>query len=273
MDALPPPAPPALPPAEAGQRRFATARTVAALILREMSTRYGRTPGGYLWAIVEPLAAILVLSVGFSLILRKPALGTSFILFYATGYLPFDLYQTVARSVAKSLTFSRPLLRYPAVSWVDAVLARFLLNGLTAVLVAILLLAGILIVIDSRAVLDLPPILVAMAEAMLLGLGVGVLNCAIMGLYPIWDVAWSIITRPLFIASGIFFLYDTMPPLAQEILWYNPLIHIVGRMRTGFYPTYTAQYVNGLYVLSLSLVLLTLGLILMGRYHRDILNR
>ncbi|MFT7592933.1 MAG: capsular polysaccharide transport system permease protein, partial [Paracoccaceae bacterium] len=79
-----------------------------ALILREMSTRYGRTPGGYIWSILEPLAAILVLSVGFSLVMRTPSLGTSFLLFYATGYLPFNLYQTVSGTVSKSILFSKP---------------------------------------------------------------------------------------------------------------------------------------------------------------------
>ena len=38
--------PPALAPIQSHHRRFATARTITALILREMSTRYGRTPGG-----------------------------------------------------------------------------------------------------------------------------------------------------------------------------------------------------------------------------------
>jgi capsular polysaccharide transport system permease protein len=113
----------------------------------------------------------------------------------------------------------------------------------------------------------------AMALAMLLGLGVGVMNCALMGLFPLWEVIWSILTRPLFIASGIFFLYDTLPPLAQDVLWYNPLIHITGLMRTGFYATYTAAYVSHIYVLAVALGLLAMGLILMGRYHREILNR
>lgn len=272
MAALPPPVPPAQPPATAGPHRFATIRTVLALMLREMSTRYGRTPGGYAWAVLEPLAAIMVLSLGFSLVLRTPPLGTSFILFYATGFMPFNLYQGLSGAVGKAINFSKPLLQYPAVTWIDAVLARFLLNGLTGALISILLFSGILAVIDSRAVLDIPPIVEAMAMAMLLGLSIGVLNCALMGLYPIWEVIWAIITRPLFIASGVLFLYDDLPPLAQHILWYNPLMHIVGLMRTGFYPTYTAAYVTPVYALAVSLILLTMGLILMGRYHRDILN-
>lgn len=273
MTALPPPMPPSVTPAKNGGRRFATLRTVLALILREMSTSYGRTPGGYLWAVVEPLAAIIVLSIGFSLIVRTPSLGTSFLLFYATGYLPFDLYQNVSRATSRAISFSKPLLKYPAVTWMDAILARFFLNSLTSVLISILLLSGVMLVTDTHASLDLPPVVTAMALAMILGLGVGTINCALIGLFPIWDIAWSIITRPLFLASGVLYTFESLPPLAQDILWYNPLVHILGLMRVGFYSTYTASYVNEIYVLGVSLGLMAMGQILLGRYHRDILNR
>ncbi|OED45972.1 sugar ABC transporter permease [Rhodobacteraceae bacterium (ex Bugula neritina AB1)] len=253
--------------------RFAAARTIGALMLREMSTRYGRTPGGYLWAVLEPMAAILFLSIGFSLVIRSPSLGTSFLLFYATGYLIFSLYQSISGATSRAIGYSKPLLKFPAVTWLDAVLARFLLNSLTGILITLLLIGGVLTVIDSRAVLDLPVAVLAMVLAMALGLGVGIMNCVLMGLYPLWDVAWSIITRPLFLASGVLYIYEDLPPLAQDILWYNPLLHLSGLMRTGFYPTYTAAYVSITYVLAVSLILLALGLVLMGRYHRDILNR
>jgi capsular polysaccharide transport system permease protein len=265
-----------VPPAAARrrpQRRCAPLRTAAALVLREMSTRYGRTPGGYLWAVLEPLAAILFLSVGFSLVIRSPSLGTSFLLFYATGYLPFNLYQTVSTTVARAIRFSRPLLRFPAVTWADAVLARFLLNSLTNIVVALLLTGGILAVVDAHAMLNMPRILAALGLAMALGLGMGTLTCVLMGLYPLWEVAWTIITRPLFLASAVIYIYEDLPPLAQEVLWYNPLTHVTGLMRTGFFPTYTAAYISPAYVIGISLTLLALGVVLMGRYHRDILNR
>ena len=143
---------------------------------------------------------------------------------------------------------------------------------MTNILIAALLLTGILMVIGSRSVLDLPMIVLAMGLAMVLGLAVGILNCVLMGLYPMWQVIWGIITRPLFLASGVIFIYDDLPPRAQQLLWYNPLIHITGLMRTGFYSTYSPAYINVTYVLAISLMLLTLGLLLLGRYHRVILN-
>ncbi|MDU8930038.1 ABC transporter permease [Alisedimentitalea sp. MJ-SS2] len=262
-----------LPTAGPGTTRpFATPRTVMALVLREMSTRYGRSPGGYVWAILEPLGSIIVLGLGFSLLLRSPSLGSSFILFYATGYLPFNLYQSLSLTISRAISFSKPLLFYPAVTWVDAVLARFILNSLTGILVTYLLLAGILAVADTRVVLDAQPMLVAIGQAMILGLGVGVLNCALIGLMPTWEMVWSIFTRPLFLASGIFYIYEDLPQMAQDILWYNPLMHVTGYMRMGFYPMYEPEYLAPAYAVGFGLICLTMGLILLGRYHRDILN-
>ncbi len=253
-------------------RSFAALRAIMALMLREMGTRYGRSPGGYVWAMLEPMGAITILSVGFSLLVRSPALGSSFILFFATGFLPFGLYQNVSNTVARSINFSRALLLYPAVTWVDAILARFILNALTELLVMLILFTAILSLTDAGALLDSFPILTSLSLAMLLGLSVGVLNCALIGLFPIWMQIWSVATRPLFLLSGVIFLFEDMPPLARDILWWNPLVHVVGEMRAGFYPTYSADYVSAIYVTTFSLICLFLGVVLMGRYHRDILN-
>ena len=253
-------------------RSFPAPRAILALILREMSTRYGRSPGGYVWAILEPLGSIAILAFGFSLLLRTPSLGNSFILFYASGFLPFSLFNSLANQVARSINFSRALLFYPAVTWIDAALARFLLNALTGILVTYILLFGIFAAADTQAVIDMGPIIGALGLAMVLGFGVGLLNCAVMGLFPIWEMIWSIATRPLFIVSGVIFIYEDMPANVQSILWWNPLMHVTGLMRHGIYSTYGADYVMSPYVLGVGLVCLVMGLILMGRYHRTILN-
>lgn len=259
-------------PSRVQTRQFATLRTIIALMLREMSTRYGGSPGGYAWAILEPLGGILVLAAGFSLIMHAPALGNSFILFYATGMMPFLFYNSVAGAIASSLPFSRPLLRYPSVTWMDAIIARFVLNSLTNLMVIYLLFTGILLAAKTGTVLDFGPILESLVLCALLGLGVGTMNCLLSGLYPTWTQVWSIITRPLFLASGVLNTMEQLPHSVQNILWYNPLIHIIGLMRRGFYPMYNADYVSTAYVVSVSLILSALGLVLLMRYHKDILN-
>ncbi len=238
-----------------------------------MSTRYGSTPGGYIWAVLEPLGAIMILSIGFSLLLRAPSLGNSFLLFYASGYLVLSLYQNVSTSIARALLFSKPLLVYPSVSWLDAIFARFLLNSLTNALVAYLLLTLIIMLIETRIILDAGPMVIAMGVTAFVGLAVGTLNCALFGLFPAWETVWSIATRPLFLASGIFYIYEDLPTLAQDILWWNPLLHLTGLMRAGLYPSYRPDYLNLTYVLSTAVIILCLGLLLLRRHHKTILNR
>lgn len=247
-------------------------RSIVALILREMSTRYGDKPGGYIWALVEPFGAIVIMAVAFSLMLRSPSLGNSFILFYATGFLPFNIYQGVSLMTARSLQFSKPLLAYPSVTWMDAILARFILNALTGSLITYLLLMAILATTDTAVVLEVGPIVLAMLMAAFLGLGVGILNSFLMGIIPTWDVIWSIVTRPLFIVSGVIFIYEDLPRTVQSFIWFNPLIHITGLMRSGIFPTYAPNYVSYVYVLACILIPMALGLVLLRRYYRDILN-
>ena len=269
--------PPALTPARALRapqtRPWGHPRAIMALVLREMTAQYGRNPGGYLWAIVEPLGMILFLSVGFSLMLRSPSLGNSFLLFYATGYLPYVLFLKTSRVVMNALTYSRNLLKYPAVTWFDATMARAGLYFLTETLVAYILLVGILAVIDSRTVLDFGPIILSFVLASLLGLGAGLVNCVFAGFVPIWETIWNIFTRPLFLASGIIWIYPNLPTTAAQVLWYNPLVHITGLARTGFFPTFEPQYISITFVLGLGMGLTALGLLLMRRYHLEILNR
>lgn len=256
-------------------RRLKTPRTIMALILREMSTTYGRSPGGYIWAILNPVGAIamftLVLSTGLRI--RNPSLGINFPLFLATGMLPLQIYMDMSNKIGTALNFSKPLLMYPGVRYTDAIIARFVLSLLTKVLVTYLVMAGIILTFETRAIVDLPPIITSIGMAAALGAGLGTLNCYLIPTYPVWGSIWGILTAPLFFMSTIFYTYEDLPRIGQEVLWYNPLVHIVGMMRRGFYPTYDAPYVSVSYVLGVALVTGTIGLSLLHRYHKDILNR
>jgi len=47
---------------------------------------------------------------------------------------------------------------------------------------------------------------------------------------------------------------------------------VIGLIRRGFYPNYDALYVSEVYVLAVSLVALTAGLMLLRREHRMLLE-
>lgn len=247
-------------------------RTVGALMLREMSTTHGRVPGGYLWAVAEPLAGIALLSAIFAIGFHAPALGLSFPLFYATGLLPFLAFSDITGKLAQALNFSRPLFAYPAVGVFDAILARFLLAVLTQLTVASLLLGGILFLSETRATPDLAILAQAAGLLAVLSLGMGAMNCLLIGLAPLWQRIWSIAMRPMFLASGVFFTFEQVPLPWRDLLWWNPLIHVVGLVRRGLYPGYDAAYASPIYLMALGLGVALLAGIGLGRWHRDILS-
>ncbi|MEL7344676.1 MAG: ABC transporter permease [Pseudomonadota bacterium] len=247
-------------------------RSTGAMVMREMVTSYGRSPGGYVWAVLEPVAAISLISVVFSLAFHAPSLGTSFVFFYATAYLPFMLFNDVVNKLTSALRYSRPLLAYPAVGFLDALMARFLLNLVTHLLVFCIVIAGIFAIIRPPAIIDIPIIFGALGMVAALSLGVGCLNCFLLTAFPVWERLWQIITRPLFIVSGILFVYEDVPAQFREWLWFNPLFHITGEMRRGFYANYEPGYVSPVFVYLTALICAVIGIFFLLRTYRDFLE-
>jgi capsular polysaccharide transport system permease protein len=252
-----------------------TARTVGALMLREMITTYGRSPGGYLWALLEPIGsvAMLTLVISSGLKLQQPSLGISFAMFYASGMLVFTMYVRMQQKIAQSIVYSRSLLLYPSVKFFDTIVARTLLNMITQGAIMLVVFGGIMLLFETRTNLDLRWILASMGMATALAVGVGVLNAFLMPLFPIYASVFGILTTPLFFTSGVLYTFEELPSFAQDIMWYNPLVHVTAMMRRGFYSQYDGEFIDPIYVLSFSTLLTLIGYVLVSRYYRIIVDR
>lgn len=241
---------------------FVNIRVIVALMMREMSTRYGRSAGGYVWALLEPVGMIAILSLAFGLVMRTPSIGDSFPLFFATGFIAFHFYTELSQFSAGAVNMNKPLMTYPRVTPMDAIIARALLQFVTLVVVGAVIFGGIILIEDIRTSYDFAAIVKAMLLASLLGLGIGATNAVIFAYVPTYQNVYRILTRPLFLVSGVFFTYEELPRGLQDVIWWNPLIHAVGLMRSGFYPVYDAAYVSELYIGGVGFVFTTLGLFL-----------
>ena len=251
---------------------FANIRVIAALMLREMTTRYGRSPGGYIWAVVEPIGFIFVLTLVFSTVVRTPPLGTNFPLFFATGYLTFQFYMEISSFASSAIIMNRPLLTYPRVTPIDAIISRVVLQFVTLCVVSILLLSGIIIYYDIHTIFDFVAMIKAVLLATLFGTGVGVANTVIFAYVPAYENVFKIISRPMFLISGVFFVYEDLPNAAQDLLWFNPVVHAVGLFRAGFYPTYEPAYVSELYIGGAGAFFLVTGLFFLSKNKTAILE-
>jgi capsular polysaccharide transport system permease protein len=255
------------------QIRFATLRVTAALMLREMGATYGKQPGGYLWTILEPVAGIALLTTIFTAVgFRHPALGTDFAMFYATGLLPFYTFNAIAGKLTGALGSSRSLLAYPRVTIVDVLAAKFALHLLTQLVVVCTVLTGIRLINDTGTQFLAERVVLGFAMAVTLGAGIGTMNCYLVKQFPVYANLWRIVTRPLMLVSGVMFLVERLPAEWQPWFLWNPLVHVVAEVRSGFYHGYDPTFISPVLVFVVALVAGALGLLFLWRYHRDVLE-
>lgn len=257
----------------AGARRFRTIRVVAALILRETGSRESTASLGFLWTMIEPIAASILMTAIFSIMSRNPPLGTNFMLFYLTGMSSFQMYTSVQSRVSGAIRFSRALLGFPSVTVLDAIIARFLLNVFIHTIEFAVLVGSVIWYYHLREVPDFLAILLSIAMGASLGLGVGCLNAVLFLASPIYESVWTILMRPLMIVSGVIFLVNDLPsPFSSYLMW-NPIVHVTGMMRHAFYPSYDAAYLSPAYVFLVAAITFVLGLVGLHRFVFDALDR
>ncbi|MDK1494047.1 ABC transporter permease [Sinorhizobium sp. 7-81] len=245
-------------------------RVTAALIVREMSTRYGSKPGGYLWAIFDPVAHVAMMTVIFQAIARMPALGLSFPLFFASGYLPFTFYQRMSSFMAGTMKGNKALLSYPVVSPFDAIVSRFILQFMTDALVTGVIFLMIVELSDVTQPMNVAGMMEAAGAAAVLGLSIGTINIVMFARFSLYEQIFGIISRPLFMISGVFFLPENLPNPFRDYILYNPLVHIIMWFRSSIYPEYRAEGLDKGYVVEFAVVCFVAGLALLTTSMREI---
>jgi capsular polysaccharide transport system permease protein len=88
------------------------------------------------------------------------------------------------------------------------------------------------------------------------------INATLTALLQSWHNVFNILTRPLYLASGIFYLVDQVPATAQAYLVWNPLVHAIEWTRISFYPAYNATTLDKAYLIQWAVGACVLGLVL-----------
>jgi len=245
------------------------ARVVCAMLLREARIKYGRTSVGYLWAIVEPVFFIAVLSLLFTAFRSTAPFGESFALFFATGVLPFQLFQKMAHFVGDAFDANRPLFNYPLVKPMDAVISRAMLEFSTSIVVMTIVFGIQIIIFEVAAPNNILKIIQAMMLMALLGFGTGLTNASVRKKFPAWGYLFGIIMGPSFFVSGIFFTLQSIPTYYRSLLAWNPLIHGIEGFRDGYFPNYRSFDLDLAYLFWWGISLTFIGLIAERTIKRD----
>ena len=94
----------------------------------------------------------------------------------------------------------------------------------------------------------------------LVGFGLGSINAVVAMLFSSWRNVYDVLTRPLMLLSGVFFLPDATPLAARELLAYLPTVQGIELFRSGFYTGYRSSILDPGYLFAAGLSLCLLGL-------------
>lgn len=234
---------------------------IAALLLRDMRTRFGRSHLGYLIAIAWPLVHLIVIVAMVTLANRVMPIGTDPAVFVATGVMPYILCLYPARMMCFAIDSNRSLFLFPVVTPLDMMIARACIEFLTAFVVVIIFCTGLV----ALGVEIIPSNIGLWASALFgtvyFSICLGVFNTVCYSLTKAWNVIFIGIMLLMYATSGTFILPSTFSPEFRSIVWFNPLMHCVEWLRSAYYEGYGDDMLSKAYVLWMATGFLFAGLV------------
>ena len=235
-------------------------RVIGALIIRETRTRFADAKLGYGWALIEPILHITLLSVTFAVLMHgQPPIGTQFFIFYYTGLVPYHIFVHTSSGMSHAITGNGPVLQLPPVTTFDVIAARGLLEIMTDVIVAVVLLVGFGAIGLAAMPDDLWSPSIALLVTAAFGYGCGYVNAVLTVFFRSWDRVYGQVTRVLYFISGIFYVPGMMPDWARDSLAWNPLLHAIDWFRAGFFANYQPHWLDRSYLVDFAILSLLGG--------------
>lgn len=230
-----------------------------AIMLREVRVRFAARRLGYLWALFEPLVHIAVFMVIFHVVGRTSPVDENIEVFFGTGIVPWLLFKDTVSRVAQTVNANKALLVYPHVYPVDFMFGRILLEAATGFTVAFVLLTAAWF-FYGFVPQDPLGMMMALAVIALLGGGLGMVNCALLSVFPSYENFYKPVQRLLYFLSGIFFIISDLPLAAQQALAWNPMLHGIDWFRSATLPGYHSTFYQPWPLLGLALALFLTGM-------------
>lgn len=232
-----------------------------ALMMRDMRTRFGGTLWGYGIVVLWPCVHIFMLISIYTFQHLPAPIGSSAPLFFATGAVPVLIFQYISREVMKAIIVNKPLTYYPQVKSFDLIFARVLVEIVTGFL-SLLIVVSLLTALgaDARPA-DSFLAVTAYLASIALGIGIGVINVAIIGFFPGWPMGYALFSVLMYVASGIMFMPSFLPEKIYYWMKFNPALQLAEWMRAAYYPS-AGLKIDYLYVVMWSFACLSLGLLI-----------
>jgi capsular polysaccharide transport system permease protein len=236
-------------------------RVVNAVLLRDMRTRFGRSHLTFLVAIGWPLSHLLAIVGGFIIVNRALPFGTDSVVFISTGVLPYILCLYPMRMMGLTMTYHLPTLAFPIVHPIDLILARMVIETLTAATVVLIFLFILWVADVDILPFDLPCALLGMYASIFFGLSMGTFALILRSIFKVAGYGAAMLFMIfMYISSGVYFPQTPSTELMRTLLGLNPVYQLVLWVRSAYFEVHQAAPLDKHYILLLSAFLLLIGL-------------
>jgi capsular polysaccharide transport system permease protein len=208
-----------------------------------LDTKIGDHFLGSLWVITEPLVHIATLTIIFTFIRsRADYQGIPFAAFFATGILPFFIFQHTVQKSLRAMRQNRQLFSYRQVKPLDVIVVMTYVELFVYGIIFLLLMwVGVWFFnIDTIPHGPLEVVLIFILIC-LFSIGTGLI-CAVLGAR--WEDASTLIVqmplRLLYFISGILIPMQALPVHLHKYLLWNPLLHGIEQIRAHTFEGYVA---------------------------------
>ena len=210
-------------------------RTLYALMMREVITRFGRDNLGALWLIAEPMIFTLGIVTLWSAAGLQHGSSIPIAAFAVTGYSSVLLWRNCAGRTIGAIDANLPLLFHRNVKVIDVFLTRIVLEvagatGSFAILALFFTAIGWM-----EAPINMLQVIFGWFMLAWFGTALALLVGAGTAYSHIVEKLWGPTTYLLFPLSGAAFMVDWLPPAFQKIVLLLPMVHGVEILREGYF--------------------------------------
>lgn len=242
---------------------------VNALILRELRTRYGDSELSYLWAFLDSAMMIAFMwLMRFGMRNSHPPPGMDMMGFLATGVLGYHMVVDTMGRAASGIKGNAGLIVYPQIKILDLVIARAGLEMLTLITVftTMMLINGI--ALRNFHIDDFLQMSMGLGLAAWLGTSLGLFFSCVEVVWETAATVRTLIMRPMIMVSGVFFTASELPVNLRHYLVWNPILHVIEIVRSGWFGAYESTLARPSYVIAWCVLISAIGL-MAERFVRD----
>lgn len=244
-------------------RALASKKNVmAAVMLRDMRTRFFDHGIGFLMVSLWPLAHMSFLLTLYNLSGRQAPFGDSLNMFFATGLIPTLAFIYVSRFMSVSLILNKPMLGFPVVKVLDVMAGRAALEIVAAALTLFFVLIILVVLGENVLPYDMVQAVFAYMATILLAIGVGTFAGVLSMFFPFFTTVYALLMITVYISSGTLFVASSLPDGIAVPLSWNPILQCVEWTRVAYFEGYSDRLLSREYLVGFGMGSMFLGLFL-----------